>query len=254
MGNPFKTRGKSGTCNVCLTPGVKLTKDHVPPSAALGGEKPTNIRQPFEELRRDRHPNVPPFIHSKTGVHFPTVCDPCHKTSTVDDERLKEFVLGAKAALAKPASSTGAVGVRAQSDAIVRAVLFHDLTSRLSSDGNTFEDKIRRVVKGDIAAGSGLYLYIWPYTGDGIFMMHDFMALPWFDRLMSVMSFEPLTFVIADQPLPAVRGHNVAEHLTKPKPYVVIDRHAELPGLWPRDSGAVIGGARFAEQIYAEPA
>ena len=251
--NPFKALGKFGTCNVCLTPGVKLTKDHVPPSGVLGGERPTKIRQPFQELRLDRHPNAPQFMHSKTGMNFPTVCDPCHKTSTMDDERLKAFVIGARAALASPARPMGAVAVRAPSDAIVRAVLFHDLTSRFKPDRNLFEDTIRRAVRGDAAAGAELHLYVWPYTGSGIFIMHDFMALPWFDRLTSVMSFEPLTFVITDNPLAGFRGHNVQEHLTGPKSYVVIDRHADLSGLWPQDSRAVIGGARFVEHVVAEP-
>lgn len=252
--NPFKTLGKVGTCNVCLTPGVRLTKDHVPPSGVLGGERPTKIRQPLEERRLDRHPSAPQYIYSKTGIYFSTVCDPCHKTSTVDDERLKAVVIGAKAALARPATPTGAVGVRAPSDAMVRAVLFHNLTSRFVSDGNLFEDKIRRVVRGDATAGTDLYVYVWPYTGAGIFMMHDFMALPWFDRLTYVMSFEPLTFVLTDKPLSGIRGHNVCEHLTRPRSYVVIDRHAEIPELWPQGARAMLGGARAAQHVVAEPA
>ena len=211
------------------------------------------IRQPLEELRLDRDPNAPPFVRSKKGMYFQTVCDPCHAKSTVDDQRLKDFVIGANQALSSSAAGTGAVGVRAPSDAVIRSILFHNMTSRFESDGNKFEEKIRKTVLGNSSAGSNLYLYIWQYGGTDIFMMHDFMALPWLDHLSAVLSFPPLTFVIRDSPMVGLRGHNVEEHLLNPKPYVVIDRHSDLSPFWPRDSGAVLGGARFAEHIVGEP-
>jgi hypothetical protein len=250
--NPFKPDDPFDTCNVCWKSGVTLTKDHVPPSGAIGGRRPMKVRQPLEELRLDRNPNAPPHILSKTGLNFPTVCTDCHRKSSTDDERLKDFVAAAATALAGPTSGTGAVAVRAPSGAIVRSILFHNLTSRFASDGNKFEEAIRRVVLGDASAGRNLYLYIWEYGGAEVFIMHDFLALPWFKHLGSILSFPPLTFFVCETALPGIRGINVEDAFVNPQPHIIIDRHANLSLFWPRDSGAVMGGARFAEQIVAE--
>lgn len=252
--NPFKPDTRFETCNVCLKKGVTLTKDHVPPSGAIGGRKAMKVHQPLENLRLDRHPNAPPVILAKTGLHFQTVCEDCHRKASGDDECLKAFVHAAAPAIASPTTGTAAVGVRAPSDAIVRSILLHNLTSRFAADGNKFEDALRRVVLGDVSAGRDLYLYVWEYGGDEVFMMHDFLALPWIDHLGSVLSFPALTFFVCQKSVPGLRGVNVEDALLNPKAYVVIDRHADLSLFWPRDSGAIVGGARFAQHIVAETA
>ncbi len=213
------------------------------------------VRQPTNELRLDRDPRLPPYILSRTGVSFTTVCLDCHRSISDDDNHLKTFVERARRSVKVRPKSVDVISVAAPSDAIIRCILAHNLTSRFSSDGNAFETAIRAVVRDkDLAAAEDLYLYIWPYAGDVVLLMHDFTALHsgGFSPLGSTLSFPPLTFFVVNEPMPGFRGMRVTQHLRSPETRIPIDLRIDPTGTWPFSAGARMGGARFAEFVLAE--
>ena len=252
--NSFKAAADAA-CNICLVSGKKLTRDHVPPSGALGGRMAVQVRQPLREQLVDRDPRLPTHIVSKTGVYFTTVCEDCHRKLSTYDDALKQFVENAKRGLKYRSLVFDSVCVEAKPDAVIRSILAHNLTSRFQSSQSVFERQIRSIVKDeDLSAGKTLFLYVWQYSGNDIFMMHDFVV-PRSNLRMpvgSVLSFPPLTFFLACQEIDGVKGMNVEDHLRTPRDRMIVNLHSDPSGMWPRSAGAIMGGAAMAEFIQAE--
>ncbi len=252
--NPFRP-AVNGRCNVCLRTEMRLTRDHVPPSGVIGGRRQARVRQPLQEQLVDRNPRIPTQLISRTGVYFTTVCSDCHRARSGDDDALIGFVNNARNGLVSRPRIIDIIAIRARPDAVIRAILFHNLTSRLDVTDSVFETSIRAVIRdGNVSAGRALFLYIWCYSGNDIFMMHDFVtpnnALPM--PIGSVLSFPPLTFFLAAQQVIGVRGLNVECTLNAPEEQIPINLHVDPTGVWPRSAIAVMGGARMAEHIVAD--
>lgn len=251
--NSFKPTADAA-CNICLVAGKKLTRDHVPPSGALGGRKAVHVRQPLKEQLADRDPRQPIQIVSKTGVCFTTVCEDCHQKISSFDDSLKQFVQNAKTGLLYRSTVLDSVSVEAKSDAVIRSILAHNLTSRFQSSQSVFERQIRSIVKNnDLTEGKTLFLYVWQYSGTDIFMMHDFVVPHNSLRMPigSVLSFPPLTFFLACQELDGIKGMNVEDHLRSPRGRISVNLHSDPSGMWPRSAGAIMGGAAMAEFVQA---
>lgn len=261
MPKPFKTAVPGRPCNVCLQ--VKpLTKDHVPPSTAVGGRKPMTVWRPFDAEHVDRHPHEPISYSSRTGVVFQTVCEDCHRKLSEYDKSLGLFCAEARRLepmLLGLRRISDTVRLHGKSEHIVRSVLAHMLTSRFETDQSRIESLVRDItLNGNATAGRDLFLYVWSYSGPlAVSMMYDFVApVPHVNELRIgwILKFSPLAFFLTDRGIDRFVGLNIEEGLIRGCATVPTLIEPVMPPLWPESTEAApwkIFGARGMEHVAA---
>ncbi len=196
----YKKR-KIGPCNICQKTG-RLTWDHVPPKGGidLAPVEIDRVTSHFISNFKLENPEI-----SNDGLKYRTLCSRCNSIlGNKYDPALNDFAKTLAKLLNSSLYLPETIKLSIRPTAVIRAVLGHLLTARLSSVDSFFDPTIRELVLNDeipIPKNISVFYWIHPFAQQIVFrdalMPSRIGNFSEFQRI-GFLKYFPLGFLVSD--------------------------------------------------------